>query len=87
MRIPRNVSAGELIKSLSKIGYEISRQKGSHIPLTCNFPTTHHITITNHNPLKIGTLSSILTAIAGHRKQTKELLIKDLLDSVCLHRV
>ncbi|QOI97179.1 MAG: type II toxin-antitoxin system HicA family toxin [Flammeovirgaceae bacterium] len=78
MRIPRDVSAGELIKSLNKIGYEVSRQKGSHIRLTSNFPTTHHITIPNHNPLKIGTLSSILTAIAVHRKQSKDVLIKDL---------
>jgi predicted RNA binding protein YcfA (HicA-like mRNA interferase family) len=52
MKFPRNISARELIKSLGKIGYEISRQRGSHIRLTCNFPKTHHITIPNHDPIK-----------------------------------
>jgi predicted RNA binding protein YcfA (HicA-like mRNA interferase family) len=60
MKIPRNVSARELIKSLSKIGYEVSRQKGSHIRLTCSFPKTHHVTIPNHDPIKIGTLAAII---------------------------
>ncbi len=31
MKLPRNVSARELIKSLGKIGYEVTRQKGSHV--------------------------------------------------------
>ncbi len=31
MKLPRNVSGNELIKSLQKIGYTVTRQKGSHI--------------------------------------------------------
>lgn len=75
MKLPRNLSSGELIKSLSKIGYEVSRQKGSHIRLTCHNPKTHHVTIPDHDPIKIGTLSSILGDIAMSRNQTKEELI------------
>lgn len=78
MRLSRNVSARELIKSLSKIGYEVSRQRGSHIRLTCKFPAEHHITIPNHDPIRIGTLSSILSEIAVSRGQTKEDLIRDV---------
>jgi predicted RNA binding protein YcfA (HicA-like mRNA interferase family) len=54
MKIPRYVSAENLIKTLSKIGYSISRQKGSHIRLTKKIENEdHHITIPNHSPLKI----------------------------------
>jgi predicted RNA binding protein YcfA (HicA-like mRNA interferase family) len=64
MKIPRNLSADDLIKSLRIYQYNIERQKGSRIRLTTNFKGQHHITIPNHTSLKIGTLSSILTEIA-----------------------
>lgn len=72
MKLPRNVSARELVKSLGKIGYEVTRQKGSHLRLTCKFPKEHHVTIPNHDPIKIGTLSAILSDVAQFRNQTKE---------------
>lgn len=78
MKLPRNVSARELIRSLGKIGYEVSRQKGSHIRLTCKFPKEHHITIPDHDPIKVGTLSSILADIAMNRNQSKEDLIGEI---------
>ncbi|MBX2967390.1 MAG: type II toxin-antitoxin system HicA family toxin [Cyclobacteriaceae bacterium] len=43
MKLPRNISARELIKSLGKIGYEVTRQKGSHIRLSCNFPSEYRV--------------------------------------------
>lgn len=72
MKLPRTISSQELIKSLQKLGYFISRQKGSHIRLTTTSMGEHHITIPNHNPIKIGTLSSIIGDVAFHFKQTKE---------------
>ncbi|MGE0770439.1 MAG: type II toxin-antitoxin system HicA family toxin [Cyclobacteriaceae bacterium] len=78
MRLPRNLSAQELIKALGKIGYEVTRQKGSHIRVTSNFPTQHHVTIPNHDPLKIGTLSAILNDIAQARNATKEQIAREL---------
>jgi predicted RNA binding protein YcfA (HicA-like mRNA interferase family) len=72
MKLPRNISAQELIKLTAKYGYAISRQKGSHIRLTTNQNGEHHITIPNHDPIKIGTLSSILGEIALHFGKTKE---------------
>lgn len=74
----RSISAKELIKSLGKIGYEVSRQKGSHIRLTAQFPKVHHVTVPNHDPIKIGTLSSILSDVATARNQTKEELIQEI---------
>ncbi len=53
MRLPRSVSAPELIKGLKVLGYEVTRQTGSHIRLSTNQNGQHHITIPNHNPIKI----------------------------------
>jgi len=78
MKLPRNLSAFELIKALNKYKYSIDRQKGSHIRLTTPLKGQHHITIPNHDPLKIGTLSSILTDIANHFGKTKEEVIQEL---------
>jgi predicted RNA binding protein YcfA (HicA-like mRNA interferase family) len=57
MRLPTDISSTELINLLKKLGYQISRQKGSHIRLTTLEKGEHHITIPNHNPLRLGTLS------------------------------
>jgi predicted RNA binding protein YcfA (HicA-like mRNA interferase family) len=78
MKLPRNVSAYDLIKLLNKYQYLIDRQKGSHIRLTTDLNGQHHITIPNHNPLKIGTLSSILSEIAAHLGKTKEEVVQEL---------
>ena len=71
-RLPRDISSMELVQLLKKFGYEISLQKGSHIRLTTFLEGEHNITIPNHNPIRLGTLSSILFEIAGHFKKTKE---------------
>ena len=78
MRLPRDISSTELIKLLQKFGYQISRQKGSHIRLTTTKQGEHHITIPNHNPIRLGTLSSIITDIANHFKKTKEEIAKEI---------
>lgn len=72
MRLPRDISSADLIKLLQKLGYQISRQKGSHIRLTTSQKGQHHITIPNHNPIRLGTLSSIISDVAIHFKKTKE---------------
>ena len=78
MKIPRDLSGQELIKKLKKLGYIPTRQAGSHIRLSTNQKGEHHITIPNHENLKIGTLSSILTDVAEHFGITKEELLKQL---------
>jgi len=73
MKTPRNLSAQSLIKLLSKYGYVVTRQKGSHIRLTRNSENgEHHITIPNHDPLRLGTLSSIITDVADNLGINKE---------------
>ena len=79
MKIPRDFSAEQLVQSLVKLGYKITRQKGSHIRLTTFIKSEeHHITIPNHSPLKIGTLNKILKDIAIHYGLNKEELMEKL---------
>ncbi len=78
MKLPRDISAAVLIKSLQQFGYSVSRQKGSHIRLTTEINGEHHITIPNHNPIKLGTLSGIVGDIAIHFNQSKEYIAQKL---------
>jgi predicted RNA binding protein YcfA (HicA-like mRNA interferase family) len=78
MRIPRDISSTQLIKLLKKLGYEKTRQKGSHIRLTTFLEGEHHITIPDHNPIRLGTLSSVLIEIAGHFKKTKDEIANEI---------
>ncbi|MBW1741546.1 MAG: type II toxin-antitoxin system HicA family toxin [Deltaproteobacteria bacterium] len=59
-KLPK-VSGQKAIKALQKIGYEIVRQKGSHIRLR-NYrrPECRPITVPKHTVLKPGLLRSIL---------------------------
>jgi len=43
-RIPRDISGQELIKALQLLGYNITRQVGSHIRLSTLEKGEHHIT-------------------------------------------
>ena len=78
MKIPRNLTGRKLVHLLSPYGYAITRQTGSHIRLTTEQRGIHHITIPDHNPLRIGTLSSVLNAVALHFNLTKNELVKQL---------
>ncbi len=78
MNLPRDIDAPKLIKALRKFGYEATRQTGSHIRLTTQQNGQHHITIPNHDPLKIGTLNAILTEVAQHLGVSKQELIERL---------
>jgi predicted RNA binding protein YcfA (HicA-like mRNA interferase family) len=78
-KIPRDINGSDLCKFLSKYGYVITRQTGSHIRLSSNFMgQKHHITIPNHNPVKIGTLNFILNDISEYLKITKSNMIDEL---------
>ena len=78
MKIPRDINANDLVKVLTLYGYTVTRQTGSHIRLTTEQSGQHHITIPNHNSIRIGTLSAILTDVAQHFSKTKEELIKEI---------
>ena len=74
MKLPRNVSADHLVRVLVQLGYTVIRQRGSHINLRQEGPSAHMITIPRHNPLKIGTLHSILSEVALMRSTNVDFL-------------
>ena len=78
MRLPRDVSGSDHI--LRKLGYSITRQTGSHLRLTTTEHGEHPITIPQHNPLRIGTLSAILIDVALHFGLTREQLHQQLFE-------
>ena len=78
MKLPRDVDGQRLVKALSKLGYEATRQTGSHIRVTTQRGGENHEVIPHHHPIKAGTLSSILKHIAVHHKMSVEDLLKTL---------
>ena len=78
MKMPRDISSKDLIKLLKYYGYIVTRQSGSHIRLTTTENGEHHITIPDHNPIKIGTLSAILSDIAAHFNKSKDELVAEM---------
>lgn len=79
MRIPRDLSGADLVKHLGQFGNAVSRQTGSHIRLTSQDNGEHHVTIPNHDPLRIGTLAAILDSVAAHHGLTREAQLQRLL--------
>ena len=65
MKMPRDLSGGDLVKALGVLGYAVSRQHGSHLRITTQQHGTHHEVVPNHRPIKIGTLQSILGTSPG----------------------
>jgi predicted RNA binding protein YcfA (HicA-like mRNA interferase family) len=78
MKLPRDLSGDELLRGLRRIGYVFERQAGSHMILRCDFPRAHSVTVPNHKPLKVGTLSSILHEIALQRTMSVESLLAEM---------
>jgi predicted RNA binding protein YcfA (HicA-like mRNA interferase family) len=78
MRLPRDLSGDDLVKALKVLGYQVTRQTGSHLRLTTMEGGEHHITIPKSNPLRIGTLAGILSDVAEHFEMSREELAKKL---------
>ena len=78
MKTPRNVSGPDLVKALQALGYERIRQDGSHIRLTTQLDGEFHVTVPNHQPIRVGTFKSILKLVAAHHGLTVEELLEKL---------
>lgn len=78
MKLPRDLSGAQLIKALERLGYQATRQSGSHVRVTCAAPEEHHLTIPLHDPLRVGTLAAILADVAAHHRLTRDALIARL---------
>ncbi len=72
MRLPRGLSGDDLARALRRLGYEPTRQTGSHLRLTTQREGEHHITIPRHGPLSVGTLSAVLAEVSKHYRLSRE---------------
>jgi predicted RNA binding protein YcfA (HicA-like mRNA interferase family) len=79
MKIPREVSGARLADILCRRwGYAEVHQVGSHIILETGEPSHQRIAIPDHHPLRLGTLTSILRAVAKHKNVSRDLIVADL---------
>lgn len=78
MRLPRDVSGAELLAALRRLGYEKTRQRGSHARITTRMGGTHHEVIPLHNPIRMKTLSGILKSVARHHGVSVQQLLRQL---------
>lgn len=78
MKLPRDVDGLQLVKALRVLGYEVSRQKGSHIRITTQQGGEHHEVVPTHRPIKPGTLASILKSVSKHHGISSQELARKL---------
>jgi predicted RNA binding protein YcfA (HicA-like mRNA interferase family) len=70
------VSGDQLIKLLTQLGYEIVRQKGSHVRLRkITAIGEHKITVPRHPEIAKGTLNDILSKVSLWNGIAKEELL------------
>ena len=81
MKLPRDLSGADLARALRPLGYQTTRQSGSHLRLTTDQRGQHHITIPNHHAIKIGTLAGILGAVADHFQISRKELVRQIFGS------
>lgn len=79
MKLPRDLNGNELAKRMERYGYQFHHQSGSHLIVRTAENGEHSVSIPNHKPLKIGTLSSILSDVADHLKLDKQTVTERLL--------
>jgi predicted RNA binding protein YcfA (HicA-like mRNA interferase family) len=78
MRLPRDLSGTDLIAVLCReFGYQRVHQVGSHVILQRENPH-HRIAVPDHNPLRVGTLNSILRAVATTQNIDKKQILRFL---------
>jgi predicted RNA binding protein YcfA (HicA-like mRNA interferase family) len=79
MKIPRDVSGTHLANVLCRRWqYAKVHQVGSHMILETSEPTHQRIAIPDHDPVRLGTLLSILRAVAQHKGVTRDAIIAGL---------
>ena len=79
MRVPRDVYGRDFANHLiRRWAFRELRQTGSHIVLRTDEPSGLTISIPAHKPLRIGTFSDMLYAIAAHKRVSAEDILHKL---------
>jgi len=79
MKLPRDLSGQQLAAVLCRRwGYEKVNQVGSHIILQTQEPAPHRVAVPAQKRVRVGTLNSILRAVANHKGADRQ----EILDSL-----
>ncbi len=79
MKIPRDLKGSYFADVLCRQwDYKVVHQQGSYIILETEIPSHQRISIPNHDPLRLGTLNSILRAVSRHKGVTKPDIVNTL---------
>jgi predicted RNA binding protein YcfA (HicA-like mRNA interferase family) len=79
MKLPRDLAGRALVKALCRDwGYRIVHQEGSHIILDTEEPFPQRIAIPDHNPIRIGTLNTILRIVSAHKGVDRAEILRSL---------
>lgn len=78
MKLPRDRSGRDLAAALRVFGYRVVRETGSHLCLSTTQGGEHHITIPDHDNLRVGTLAAILAEVADHMRVERQELVSRL---------
>lgn len=58
-KIPRGLSGQQVRRALEKAGFEVTRQRGSHIVMN-KFEPRRRVVVADHREVRVGTLQQIL---------------------------
>ncbi len=78
MKLPRDISGRELAGALARLDYQVSHQTGSHIRLSTERNGRHHITVPDHDAIRVGTLSAILRDLCEHHQLSRQEILEEL---------
>ena len=79
MKLPRDLSGEKLVQVLCRDWeYEKLHQVDSHNVWQTKSPGPHRVPLLNHKVLRVGTLNSILRAVADHKGVSREAIVKGL---------
>ena len=79
MKVPRDLQGRDLAEALCRHwGYRRVHQVGSHIILQTDDPGHHRLSVPDHKPLRIGTLSAILRDVAAAKHVAREDILASL---------
>jgi predicted RNA binding protein YcfA (HicA-like mRNA interferase family) len=79
LKVPRDLQGRDLAETLCRHwGYRRVHQVGSHIILQTDDPGHHRLSVPDHKPLRIGTLSAILRDVAAAKHVAREDILASL---------
>jgi predicted RNA binding protein YcfA (HicA-like mRNA interferase family) len=70
MTMPREVGCPRLVNALCVLGYEATRQNGTHVRVTTQRDNENHEVIPYDKVIKPGTLNGILKHVATHHRMS-----------------